>query len=218
MTSIRARFALNTTYIFATGLLFAVATTSHAQENRDDSFTWNGALGAGRSVIIKNINGPIRVERASGNRVEVTAEKRWRRGNPADVRIVQPSTSSGDVLICALWNAESTCDTDGIHSPRNRSRDDNKQYNEVSVHFVVRVPDGVRVDVNTVNGGLEVIGVSNEVVANTVNGSVEARSSGGPVRAKTVNGSITVSMGLLRSADELEYETVNGAITLELPS
>lgn len=217
MSSIRARFALNATYIAATGLLFAVAsTTAQAQENRDESFTWNGALGGGRSIIIKNINGPIRVERASGNRVEVSAEKRWRRGNPSDVRIVQPSTSSGDVLICALWNEESTCETDGIHSPRNRSN--NNRNNDVSVHFVVKVPDGVRVDLNTVNGGLEVLGVSNEVVANTVNGSVVARSSGGPVRAKTVNGSITVAMGSLRGADELEYETVNGSVTLEMPS
>lgn len=221
MISTRVRFAQKIAYkVFAAGVVFSAAgTVLQAQENRDQSFSWNGTLGGGHSVIIKNINGPIRVERASGNRVEITGEKRWRRGNPSDVRIVQPSTSNGDVLVCALWNDDATCDTDGIHSPRNRSRDNNNnRNNDVSVHFVVRVPDGVKVDLNTVNGGLEVMGVSNEVVANTVNGSVEARSSGGPVRARTVNGGITVSMGSLKGADDLEYETVNGSVTIEMPS
>ncbi|MEO7998580.1 MAG: DUF4097 family beta strand repeat-containing protein [Gemmatimonadaceae bacterium] len=220
MISIRARFAQNTTYAVAVASLLLAATTSNAQsrESRDESFSWTGAVGAGRSVIIKNINGAITVEHSTGNRVEVSAEKRWRRGNPTDVRIVQPQTSSGDVLICALWTTESTCDADGIHTPRNRGRDNDRNNNDVSVHFTVRVPDGVRVDLNTVNGGIEVSGVSNEVDAVTVNGSIEARSSGGPVRGRTVNGSITIGMGSLRSSEDLEYETVNGSVTLELPS
>lgn len=220
-THIRARFAQRASYAVAVGGLLFAASTLNAQsrESRDESFTWNGVVGGGRTIIIKNINGPIRVEHGSGNRVEVSAEKRWRRGDPSEVRIVQPQTSNGDVLICALWSRESTCDADGIHSPRNRNRNDNNNNNnDVSVHFVVRVPDGVQVDLNTVNGGLEVSGVSSEVVANTVNGTIDARSSGGPVRARTVNGSINVSMGSLRGADDLEYETVNGSVTLELPS
>jgi DUF4097 and DUF4098 domain-containing protein YvlB len=74
------------------------------------------------------------------------------------------------------------------------------------------------VDLATVNGGIEVRDVSTEVRAATVNGSITARSAGGPVYAKTVNGSINVSMGAMGRADDLEYETVNGAITLEFPA
>lgn len=220
-TSIRARFAQHAVNTVAVAGILLSATTLNAQsrESRDESFSWTGTVGAGRTVIIKNINGPVRVERGTGNRVEISAEKRWRRGDPSEVRIVQPQTSNGDVLVCALWSRESTCDADGIHSPRNRDRDrDRNNNNDVSVHFVVRIPDGVRVDLNTVNGGVEVNGVSSEVIANTVNGTIEARSSGGPVRARTVNGSINVSMGSLSGANELEYETVNGSVTLEFPS
>ncbi|MBC8085695.1 MAG: DUF4097 family beta strand repeat protein [Phycisphaerae bacterium] len=205
--------------LVAAAALLAAGTGSSVlnAQSRDDAFSWSGTVPAGRSLIVKNINGPIRVERSTTNRVEVTAEKRWRRGNPNDVRIEQPRGSNGNVLICALFNEESTCDESGIHSPRNRGRNDNDR-NDVSVHFVVRVPDGIRVDVATVNGGLEVNGVSAEVDANTVNGTIDARSSGGPVRAKTVNGSINISMGSFNSTDDLEYETVNGSVTLELPS
>lgn len=181
---------------------------------RDDAFTWSGTIPSGRRVMIKNINGGIQVERSTNGRVEVSAEKRWRRGNPEDVRIEQKKIGD-DLLVCALFSEGSRCDESGIHTDRRTRWNDR---NDVSVRFTVRVPDGVRVDLSTVNGGVEVTGVNNEVDAHTVNGSITARSAGGPVRAKTVNGSINVSMGSLGRADDLDYETVNGAITIELPS
>ena len=192
----------------------AVAQDRDRDSKRDDAFTWSGTIPSGRRIMIKNINGGIEVERSTNGRVEVRAEKRWRRGNPEDVRIEQKKIGE-DVLVCALFSESSRCDESGIHTDRRTKWNDR---NDVSVRFIVRVPDGVRVDLSTVNGGVEVTGVSNEVDAHTVNGSITARSAGGPVRAKTVNGSITVSMGSLGRADDLDYETVNGAITIELPS
>ncbi len=192
----------------------AVAQDRDRDMQRDNAFTWSGTVPSGRRVMIKNINGGIQVERSTNGRVEVSAEKRWRRGNPEDVRIEQKKIGD-DVLVCALFSEGSRCDESGIHTDRRTKWNDR---NDVSVRFTVRVPDGVRVDLSTVNGGVEVTGVNNEVDARTVNGSITARSAGGPVRAKTVNGSITVSMGSLGRADDLDYETVNGAITIELPS
>ena len=203
-------------------VLFPAAFAGAQNRDRDDqqrqsdrSFTWSGTIPAGKRILIKDINGRIDVERSTSGRVEVTAEKRWRRGDPSWVRIEQRKIGD-EVLICALWGDSSRCDEDGIHSDRNNNR--SNRDNDVSVDFVVRVPDGVRVDVSTVNGGLEVTGVTNDVRANTVNGSITARSAGGPVRAQTVNGSINVSMGALGNTDDLEYETVNGSVTISLPA
>jgi len=204
-------------YVLGIALGVAPFATGNAQ-NRDGesdrSFSWSGTIPSGRRIMIKNINGGIQVERSSSNRVEVTAEKRWRRGDPAYVRIEQKRIDD-DVLICALWGEDARCEESGIRSERKSQWNSR---NDVSVQFVVRVPEGVRVDVNTVNGALEVTGVTTEVRARTVNGSITARSAGGPVRASTVNGSINVSMGSVRSSEDLEYETVNGAITIELPA
>ena len=161
---------------------------------------------SGKRILIKNINGSIHVEHSSNGRVEVSAEKTWRRGNPDDVRIEQKKVDGEDVLICALWTEDSRCDENGIHNERRRSGWNDR--NDVSVRFVMRVPDGVRVDVATVNGGLEVSGVTTDVRATTVNGSIDAKSAGGPVRANTVNGSIRVSMANVGNADNLEYETI----------
>lgn len=196
-------------------LVSAQGAGAQTRENSENAYSWTGTIAEGRSIIIKNINGPIVVEHSSSNKVEVSAEKRWRRGNPADVRVEQPTLRSGNVLVCALWNEQSTCDESGIHSPRRSGRNNS---NDVSVHFVVRVPDGVRVDISTVNGSVQVSGVTTEVAATTVNGQIIARSAGGPVRASTVNGSINIAMGSLGTASDLDYETVNGSITLELPT
>ena len=188
-------------------------------QRRENAFTWSGNIPNGRRILIKNINGGIDVERSSSGRVEVTAEKRWRRGNPEDVRIEQIRLSGDEVVICAMWHSDSRCTEGGIETPRDRSRNRNQNSNnDVSVHFTVRVPEGVRVDLESVNGGLSVSGVTTDVRASTVNGGIDARSAGGPVRAKTVNGSIRVSMGSMGSAQDLEYETVNGSVTVELPS
>jgi len=186
---------------------------ANAQETDRNAFDYTASLAAGHTVNIRNVNGGIEVERSTSDRVEIRAEKRWRRGDPDDVRIVQVAGRAGDIMVCALWN-DAECTADGIKSTRRNSWNDR---NDVSVHFTLRVPDGVHVSVNTVNGGIVVERVSGTVDAITVNGNIDARSTDGPVSARTVNGSINAAMGSLGS-DDLRYDTVNGTITLELPS
>jgi len=199
----------------AAALLLPVLTVSpaHAQERDPDAFRFSGALASGRTVHLHNVNGNIEVERSSGSQVEIRAEKRWRRGDPDDVQIAQVAGRNGDLIVCALWN-DAECSEDGIRSRRNTNWNNR---NDVSVHFTVRVPDGVHVTLKTVNGGVTAEGLTGTVMATTVNGSITARSTGGPVHAKTVNGSIRATMGAL-GRDDLRYETVNGGITLELPA
>ena len=206
------------TFAVASSMLAFSATRADAQDreqHRADAFTWSGTVPSGKRILIKNINGSIHVEHSSSGRVEVSAEKSWRRGNPDDVRIEQSKLDNDDVLVCAMWTADSRCDDRGVHQERSTKWNDR---NDVSVKFTLRVPDGVRVDVSTVNGGLEVSGVTTDVKASTVNGSIDARSAGGPVRATTVNGSIHVSMATIGSAEDLEYSSVNGSVTIELPA
>ena len=199
------------------GTLLALgAATAGAQENT--SWNWKGELGNGRTVYLRNINGEVRFEQGTGNTVEVRAEKRWRRGDPDEVRIEarMAGNGNGDIIICALWGERARCDEDGYHGNNDRDRRWGRD-NDVSVHFVVRIPPTAKVDASTVNGGLTVDGTSADIQATTVNGDVDARSTAGRVEASTVNGSITVRT-TAANANGLEYETVNGSITIELPS
>lgn len=201
--------------IGATAAAMAV-TATNAEAQREDSFSWRGELGAQRTIHLHNVNGEVRIEQGSGRTVELSAVKRWRRGDPDDVRIEARVTSAGDVVICALYGERQTCDEEGIRGRRDenrRWRDDN----DVSVDFTVKIPADARVDAGTVNGDLIIGGTAGSINARTVNGDIEARSTAGRVDARTTNGSITVRTAAPTN-DGLEYSTVNGSITIEMPA
>lgn len=206
---------MRTLHLIAAGAVLAAFVPSANAQERDDSFKWTGGIEAGRTVYVRNMNGSINVESASGATVEVRAEKHWRRGDPTDVKITAAKTANGDILVCAVWEGRNTrCDEDGYSSQGGdrfwRDR------NDVSVKFTVLLPKGVRLDASTVNGGLGIAGATATVRARTVNGSIDAASTSGPVSAKTVNGGIRVRAGSIGTGP-VEYETVNGSISLELP-
>jgi hypothetical protein len=199
--------------------LAALATQLPAQQSaaggNGNTFDWSGEIPTGGWLRIMNLNGSINVEAASGNTAQVHGEKKWREGDPSKVRFVVAKEGDG-VTVCALWHEDDSCDEDGYHSRGHRGDDDR---NDVSVKFTVQLPKGVRVQTSTVNGSLDISGASAEVVAHTVNGRIDAASTSGPVDAETVNGSIRVRMDAIpANTQELEYSTVNGSVTLEVPS
>lgn len=202
-----------------------MAAPADAQRYTDfQRWDWSGTVADSRWVTVRNLNGAIRVEAATGSTVEVRAEKRARKnGRVENVTITaEQQANSGDVLICARWNDRTRCDEDG-YSTRSRDRSwwdwsDRDRTDDVSVEFTIRVPKGVRIAVSTVNGGLEILDAESEVDARTVNGSITAYSNGGPVTAKTVNGSLRIRSGAIGNGGSLDYTTVNGAIELEIPA
>ena len=182
-------------------------------------WTWSGTVARGNWVKTHNINGGITVEQGTGDKVEVTAIKKASRGGDTSiVRIeAKQAANGGDVVLCAIWDDQGTCDEDGYHGNR-RNRDwDNDDRRNVSVEFRVKLPAGVKLDAHTVNGGIDIAGATSEVEARTVNGAIHASSSGGPVRAETTNGSIDVRMGTFSGTESISYRTVNGSVRVRLP-
>jgi hypothetical protein len=224
MLAMLVRFATRRTHLAA---LTVVAATSFViggaagaqQRSNDRDFSWDGRITNGHWLYVRDLNGSIRVERATGDRAEVTAVKRYRRGNPEDVRIEtrRLGGDDGDVIICAFWAENASCDEDGYRSHDDNNWRNRNNNNDTSVEFTIKLPPGVRLGVSTVNGGVTVNGATSEVRASTVNGRVSAMSSGGPVNASTVNGDIDVRMRELGTGD-LEYSTVNGSIEIEVPA
>jgi len=89
--------------------------------------------------------------------------------------------------------------------------------NDVQVDFRVRVPQGINFSGRTVNGEVETGLIGGNVEAFTVNGSIRLAARG-YAEAHTVNGSINASLGSADWSGELDFRTVNGEITLELPA
>jgi hypothetical protein len=196
-----ATVALGTTLLLAgPGLLAA------------EDFQWRGRLAAGKTLEIRNVNGAIDASAASGDEVEVVATKRGRRNDPASVR-VEVVEHEGGVTICAVYP-----DVDGrrnecrAHGGHNNTRD-----NDVEVTFRVKVPRGVAFAPQAVNGDVEAEGLDGDIAAATVNGSIRISTSG-RVEAQTVNGSIDAVAGRADWTEDASFKTVNGSITLTLPS
>lgn len=203
-------------------LALAGRATPAVAQDRDrggPDFTWDGTMQAGRTLYVRNLNGAIRVTKADGDRASVVGTKRWRRGDPADVRIEQVrSMTTGDVIICAFWTDNGRCDEGGY---RSRGNDDGWNWgrgnrNDVSVEFTVKLPAGVKIVVSSVNGEVSVEDATSEVEAVSVNGSVWAASTGGPVLAKSVNGDVRARMAQ-RGNRDLRFSTVNGSVIVQVP-
>ena len=196
-------------------LVAAAALPAQARQS-DDSFTWSGRVAVGKWIRIKNLNGGVTVGAATGDRVELTATKRWRRGDPQDVRIdvKKSGTNDENILVCALWFDDTVCTERDyeVHGNNRRNRNDR---NDVSVDFRVLVPKGVKVGINTVNGSVLVEGATAAVDAETVNGQVEVTTEGGPVNANTVNGVVRARVGRIETSENMSFSTVNGSVIAE---
>jgi hypothetical protein len=202
--------------VLASATIAASSSAAGQARQSGDTFTWNGRIPAGRWIEIKNLNGGITVGPASGDQVEVTATKHWRRGDPSVVRFETKQFGPGNesVVICALWGERSSCDDQSYETRGDRST----RNNDVSVEFRVLVPKGVKVGVSTINGAVVVDGATAEVEASTVNGELEVATSGGPVNASDVNGSIRARIGRVDSDADMAFTTVNGSVSVEFTS
>jgi len=176
-----------------------------------DPWEYKALLKPSQHVWIRNTNGPIDVVAGTGDSLVVQVEKSWRTSDPQSVQIVPVLTQSG-VTICAMWEArEQRCNEGGDY------RLNGVKKNDVAVRFTVQLPRNVPINASTVNGGLEIDGVSAPVTAATVNGRIAVSTSTGPVEATTVNGSIEANMQALTSGD-VRLSTVNGSVSAGLPA
>lgn len=189
-------------------LLPSLATAQNTSSNANP-FHWNGTLAAGKTLIIKDVNGDIHAEAADGNQVEVTADKS---GSGADEVRVDVVENADGIAICAMFPGESECTTDSnlhVNSHNNR--------NHARVDFQVRLPRNVRFDARNVNGSVDAKNLGEVADATSVNGSVDV-STDQWAHLSSVNGSVTGRFGHANWPDELAITTVNGSISLALPA
>lgn len=195
---------MHRTIVLALGLAALTASGAAAQE----PWSWHKALAAGKTIEIKNIEGDITATPASGNEVEVVAH---RHGNTRDVQIKVDEDADG-VTICTVYGDADDCvSRDHRHSRWNNDVDDG------AVDFEVRVPRGVRFAAHSVSGEIEATGLTADVDVGTVSGDVRVATTG-LVEAASVSGSLNVRMGRADWDGTLEFTTVSGDITVEMPA
>jgi hypothetical protein len=216
----RPRPAAVATLAFPLVAALAACAPSAGRERSDQPFRWTGRVAPGGWVRVRDLNGSVRVARASGDRVVITATRHWRGRRPQDVRFVARPDADG-VTACALWGGDGACSPERYQSTTRRANWFDRLFRRrasVRVDYLVAVPAGVRVDARTVNGSVTVADATADVVARTTNGSVTLGASAERVSARTVNGSVRARLDRWPAGGSVELKTVNGSVTALLPA
>ncbi len=172
---------------------------------------WEGAVAAGKTVYIRDLNGKIEAVPSSGNKVVVRAVLTTQAGHTPDKIDLVAVPHDGTVTVCALWPAKKrSC------KARGHIQHSDVKHSHTSVSFEVLVPKGVAVDLQTVNGSVSTGPLGAQVVATTVNGNVSVETGRGAVSVETVNGNVNATLG--SAGGDVSLETVNGSIKAVVPA
>jgi hypothetical protein len=159
----------------------------------------------GRFELI-NVNGKITASPADGDEVVVEGRR------TAKAR----SDEAAKELLAKLEIREEVTDT----SVRVESRPPRLGgFSGHSIEWTIKVPKGVIVDLRTINGGVRLNNLSNEIHAKTTNGGVNGRGiNATTIEASAVNGGVEFEvLSPLDSGASIQLDTVNGGVTLALP-
>jgi hypothetical protein len=200
--------------LLALTLMAGAATLAGPATAQNTDFQWRGTLAEGRTVEIRGVSGAVRALLSPDATVRVEASRQARRSDPASVTI-EVVEHPGGVTICAVYPTPRGARRQNECRPGGGQM--SVQNNDVRVDFVVHVPAGVRFAGHTVNGNIRAEALRSDVKAATVNGSVNVQTTGF-AQANTVNGSITCQLGGNQFTSDVNFETVNGSITLEMPA
>lgn len=87
-----------------------------------------------------------------------------------------------------------------------------------SASYEIFVPARIDLGMETVNGGINVDGVTGAMKFETVNGGIHLARVAGKIKGETVNGGVHVDLsGAKWDGEGLDVHTVNGGVTLGLP-
>jgi hypothetical protein len=150
----------------------------------------------------------------------VKGARRWNHGHARDVQFVVQQDGS-DYYVCAMWRNGGPCGAKGYRGNASGGflamLSLFHRRTDARADLVAELPAGLVVDARTVNGSVDVDGLSAGVVARSTNGAVTASHVSGPIALSTVNGSIRLSADSLAADDSVHLVATNGTVQAQLP-
>jgi DUF4097 and DUF4098 domain-containing protein YvlB len=208
------------TLLFASLLMVQAGSQSSrypATETEKIQQTLQFSGAANHMIELDNVSGSIHVASTTGRSVEMTANKTIRA--ESQQRILD---AKRDVKLDITDNAETiriyvdgpfrcTC-ADGRDGWRSSGARWSEPGYRVDIDFDLRVPDGTKLRLRTVNGGeISVDRTTGDFEVENVNGRITMTDIRGSGSAQTVNGAVNVSF-LENPKSTSGFKTVNGAI------
>ena len=108
--------------VLCAALLAPAVLTAQSRQTERDAFTLSERVPQGQWIRVRNLNGEMRVRASATDKVEISATRSWRRGNPKDVRIESRTSRDGSILVCAMWTDDTECTETGYSSHGDRNR------------------------------------------------------------------------------------------------
>ncbi|MCU0250087.1 MAG: DUF4097 family beta strand repeat-containing protein [Vicinamibacterales bacterium] len=184
-----------------------MVSTMHGggKERAERTWTRSYTLDAGGAAVeIVNVNGPINVEAADGNTLDVRVVMAARGATPEDAKKALDQVELAEEAGASRVRLQAKY-------PRELGR------RGIEVSYTIRAPRSARLALETVNGHVQVDGAFAAVQAETTNGAVRGEGLGNTVVATTTNGEIKIRMASM-GGEGVALETTNGGIDLKLPA
>lgn len=184
--------------ILAAGALaLGLILTAPASAKVSEEFSRTLPLPADGAFSVVNVNGSVEVKTWDRNEVQIDATKQAKDREALDRTQIEINASKGRIEVVTRL-------------PKGKRSG--------SVSYRIKVPAGVSVKAQSVNGAVDVSGVRGGVDAQTTNGALALREVAGEVEARTTNGSVRVTHSALPSSGSHRYSTTNGAVKVSLPT
>ncbi len=167
---------------------------------------WDFVVTDNTNLSIENINGDIVINAHAGDKILVTAK--LRAGNDESLKKlrVEVTEENGGISIETHHKKSSA-------SWFHWGGSDSGQ-----VSYEVSMPSSVALkNIETVNGDVEIEGVTSSAEVSTVNGDLRLTGLAGNAELETVNGSIRVEFSQFNGEQKAVIDTVNGSVVVYLP-
>ena len=164
-------------------------------------------LSATGRVGLENINGGVQIKVWDRTAVQVDALKKAnRKERLAEVKIEVNSTEDNLSIKTEYPDWNQTFRGNGYDNP-------------ATVEYTLTVPRKAALEsIELVNGSLDIDGAEGSVKASSINGRVTATNLLADVKLSTINGQLKVMFTKLDEANPIELGSVNGSVTLIIPS
>lgn len=174
------------------------------------------ALKAGQRLSVSNIDGNVTVMQGQGQSAEIVVHKLVRKGNGNLVKAVLEETSNG-YRVCTVYLGSSSDERGCTGGSRGDTHENWREPLDVEMKYDIRLPAGVALSVNSVDGSIEARGIDTPATLRSVDGSITFEGVA-PDMLNTVDGAITATITNTEWSHPLAVRSVDGGIDLTLPA
>ena len=170
-----------------------------------DEWTRTYKMQAGGRLELINVNGRIAAEASDGSEVEVRAERSAK----------APTEDAAKALLEKIEMREEVGDARvrvEVRSPRITGPSSHE------IKWTIKVPRGVAVDLRTVNGGVQMLGLEGDLRARSTNGGITGKALvATSVDASVTNGGIDIELAQAVTSGTFDLEATNGGVSINIP-